>query len=302
MGIIAMCVLVGVVIVWLGERRQPLPALPGKVQVVASFYPLAFFAERIGGEKAEVVNITPAGAEPHDYEPTVSDMARIEKSQLLVLNGGGLEAWGKDVLKNIDPTRTRAVIAGDGLITRRVNEDGQAIIDPHVWLSPPLAEKIVDQIAQAFIRIDVQNGAYYRTNADALKSELHSLDKQYEDGLKNCMSSNIVTSHAAFGYLALEYHVHQVAIAGLSPDAEPSPRQLGDIADFVRKNKVGYIFFEDLVSPKLSETMATETGAHTMVLNPIEGLSNDELASGRNYFTEMESNLNNLQTALQCQK
>ena len=128
------------------------------------------------------------------------------------------------------------------------------------------------------------------------------MDTEYKQGLSSCEGKNIITSHAAFGYLAAAYGLNQVPIAGLSPDAEPSPRQLADIAKFAKDNQVKYIFFESLVSPKLSQTIATEVGAQTLVLNPIEGLSEEEMSHGKTYFSVMQDNLTNLRTALQCTK
>ncbi len=284
----------------LGGGNSSTGAKSGKLAVSASFYPLYFFSSEIGGDRAEVTNITPAAAEPHDYEPTAADIARIEQSALLVLLGDGLEPWGESMTKNADSSRTIVVVAGKNLADQTVEEDGENIVDPHIWLSPPLAEQMVDNILGGFAQADPANAAYYAENADALKAQLASLDADYKTGLASCEQKNIITSHAAFGYLASAYGLHQVPIAGLSPDAEPSPKQLADIAQFAKKNDVRYIFFESLVSPKLSETIAREVGAGTMVLNPIEGLAKDELATGKTYLTEMRSNLASLRTVLQC--
>lgn len=272
----------------------------GKLQAAASFYPLYFFAQQIGGEKAMAINITPAGAEPHDYEPTARDLAQIEKSKVLILNGAGLEAWGNNIKQNLNSTNTVIVTVGEGLANQQITEEGKKITDPHIWLSPPLAKEIVDKIVQGFMQIDPVNKKYYQSNADTLKNELANLDKEYRQGLSNCLEKNIITSHAAFGYLAATYGLNQVPLAGLSPDAEPSPRQLADMVKFAKANKVKYIFFESLISPKLSETLATEVGAKTLALNSIEGLSEEEISQGKNYFTEMQNNLSNLRMALQC--
>jgi zinc transport system substrate-binding protein len=272
-----------------------------KPQVVASFYPLYFFTSQIAGDKADVTNITPAGAEPHDYEPTAQDVARIENSDVLVLNGGGLEGWVNDIKTNIDPEKTAVVTAGEGLVTQEVVEDGEKIADPHVWLSPVLAKQMVDKIGNALAQADPTNASHYQSNAGGLKSKLEALDSEYRRELAVCKEKNIITSHAAFGYLATTYHLNQVPITGVSPDAEPSPKQLADVAKFAKDNNVKYIFFESLVSPKLSQTIATEVGAQTLVLNPLEGLTGDEIASGKDYFSEMRGNLANLKTALRCQ-
>ncbi len=194
------------------------------------------------------------------------------------------------------------MVAGEGLTTQQVTEGGQTETDPHVWLAPRLAQKMVERIAQAFEQVDPVNKGYYRSNAGSLETKLGNLDMEYRQGLSNCAGNSIITSHAAFGYLATDYGLNQVPIAGLSPDAEPSPRQLAHIAQFAKNNNVRYIFFESLASPKLSQTIATEVGAQTLVLSPIEGLSEEEMSQGKTYISVMQDNLTNLRTALQCTK
>jgi len=299
LGLIIGIVFVGILTLVINNAQKP-TVKSNKLQVTTSFYPLYFFSSQIGGDKANVVNITPAGAEPHDYEPTAQDIAQIENSKLLVLNGGGLEAWGDNIQKNIDPQKTTVVIAGQNLTNQKVLENGQNVIDPHVWLSPQLAKEMVDKITGSFVQVDPTNTEFYQANANTLKTKLDNLDSEYKQGLSSCSEKNIITSHAAFGYLATSYGLNQVSITGLSPDAEPSPAQLADIVKFAKANNVKYIFFESLISPKLANTIATEVGAKTLVLNPIEGLSNDEISQGNNYLTEMQNNLANLRTALQC--
>lgn len=272
-----------------------------RVHVTASFYPLYFFAQEIGGDRANVQNLTPGGAEPHDYEPTPQEIARVRRSRLLIMNGGGLEPWGGQIGEIIDPKQTLLVTAGANLATHHLLENGKETIDPHVWLSPPLAKLMVETIEQGFAQVDPAHAEQYRSNAAALKAKLDALDAAYRRGLAHCKEENVITSHAAFGYLSTTYHFHQVPIARLSPDAEPSPRRLAEIADFAKRNHVKVIFFESRVSPKLSETIAAEVGAQTRVLNPIEGLADEEIAAGKNYFTEMERNLVALEAALQCQ-
>lgn len=299
-GIVLGIAFIGLLTLVIKHRGPTQVTSSGKIQVTTSFYPLYYFASQIGGDKASVTNITPAGAEPHDYEPTPSDVASIENSKLLILQGTGLEAWGDDIKKNIDPSHTTVVIAGQEFMTQTVVEDGESITDPHVWLSPPLASKMAEKILAGFITVDPSNTEYYQANEAKLKSDLANLNVEYKQGLASCASKDIVTSHAAFGYLATAYGLHQVPISGVSPDAEPSPKQLADVADFVKKNGVKYIFFESLVSPKLSETIARETGAQTMVLDPIEGIIQNDLAKGIDYMAVMRSNLKNLETVLQC--
>lgn len=262
------------------------------LQVTTSFYPLYFFAQEIGGAKARVHNITPAGSEPHEYEPTAQDLVDIERSDLLILNGAGLEPWGDRMGTSLQGSTVHIVTAVDRNTTMR---------DPHVWLSPPRAKQEVMAILAGFIHVDRSNAAYYTKNAQELALRLDELDQSYRDGLKKCTGRDIVTSHAAFAHLADEYRLRQVSISGLSPEAEPSAQQLAEVAEFARDHEIQYIFFESLVSPKLSETIATEIGAQTLVLDPIEGVTEADIQQGKTYFTIMYDNLTHLRTALSCQ-
>ena len=272
-----------------------------RLTVTASFYPYYFIATEIGGDKANVINLTPSGVEPHDYELTPDDIKKIISSKFIVMNGV-VEPWAekiKDILKEYPInilTQEKTLFSQD-----YTDEENHKSLDPHIWLSPKLAKLQTDSIAEEYVKVDPKNSDYYLHNADNLKNKLDSLDKDYQVGLSNCQTKNIVTSHAAFGYLAKEYGLNQIAISGLTPDAEPSLKELSDTVNFVKKNKIKYIFFESLVSPKLSETIANEVGAQTLVLNPIEGLTQQETAEGKNYLDIMTENLKNLTTALKCQ-
>lgn len=271
----------------------------GQLLVSTSFYPLYFFSSEIGGGKAEVRNITPAGSEPHDYDPSTQDIARIEDSDMLVLNGG-VEAWADKIKDNLKGKKSKIIIAGAEFFNKELIEEGNKIRDPHIWLSPPLAKKEVEKITEGYISIDPSNTNYYTNNQSNLDKKLDQLDADFKKGLANCQSRDIITSHAAFAYLAEQYGLTQVPISGLSPNAEPSAKQLADVAKFAKEHNTKYIFFESLVSPKLSDTIAKEVGAKTIVLDPIEGISDNDIKQGKNYFTVMENNLKNLQEALQC--
>ncbi len=289
-------------------------AKTNKHQITASFYPLYFFASVIGKDKTDVFNITPAGVEPHDYDPTPQDIARIQNTKLLIVNGGSFEPWLdklKDELKNVTIVNTTEGLSLQESTQRHEEEheeeedekhEEESNIDPHTWLSPVLAKSQVDKIYQGFIKIDPNNRASYVANTEDLKQKLDELDRKFAQGLSACSQKSFVTSHTAFSYLAAEYNLTQVPISGITPDEEPSPAQLAQVSEFVKENNIKYIFFETLVSPKLSETIANETGAKTLVLDPIEGLSDDDIRTGKNYFTVMEDNLKNLQIALECSK
>ena len=285
-----------------------------KLQVAASFYPLYYFASEIGKEKANVFSVTPNGVEPHDYEPKPQDTVKIQQSKLLLLNGAGFEPWTEKLNSELTKKGVTIITTAEGMTLQKgeghdheeeahtEEEAGheEETLDPHIWLSPVLAKEQVDKITSGFIAVDPTNKSYYETNAQDLKKRLDTLNEAYKTGLTTCNTRNFVTSHAAFGYIANTYNLEQVSIAGLSPDEEPSATKLAEVATFVKDNNINYIFFETLVSDDFAQTIAKETGAKTLVLDPIEGIPDDEIQQGKNYFTVMESNLLNLQTALEC--
>ena len=264
----------------------------GKISVVASFYPLYFITSEIGGEKIEVKNMTPAGVEPHDYEPTARDMMDIQRAKLLILNGGKFEAWGEKINEDLKNTGVIVVEAGQGLF------EGN---DPHVWLSPELVKKQSRIILESLVQINPVNEVYYNEKAKILDDKLNKLQTEYLSGLVSCQRREFVTSHDAFGYLASEFGLTQVPIAGLTPEEEPSTKLLTEIVRFVKEREIKYIFFERLASPKLAETIAEEVGIKILVLDPIEGISDNDMEQGKNYFSLMEENLANLRIALECQ-
>lgn len=257
-----------------------------RMSIVTSFYPLYFFTSELATSDTLVTNITPVGLEPHDYEPTPKELVLIEKSQLLVLNGGGFEPWSDHV-----SDRNKIVNTAGGLLTEA---------DPHTWLSPRLAKKQAQKILDALVVLDPGNTNNYLKRGQILFSKFDDLDRKYEAGLKQCQRRDFITSHRAFAYLAKTYNLVQISIADLSPEEEPSLKKLASVADFARKNGVKFIFFESLVSPKFAQTIADEVGVKTLVLDPIEGLREADMKLGKNYFTIMEENLSNLRIALSC--
>jgi zinc transport system substrate-binding protein len=297
--LVILALLIFGVIIFKQESKKN-ESVAGQMTITTSFYPLYYFTSQITGEKATIINITPAGSEPHDYEPTPSDIIAINESSILVLGGNGLETWGDKITETLKDSKIKVLIAGSGLATQTIEEGGEKVIDPHIWLDPVLAQEIAGKIADSIIQIDPEHTEYYLNKKNDLVKKLTALDTAYKNGLASCNTKSIVTSHAAFGYMANRYGLTQVAITGISPDEEPSPKELTAVAMFAKKSNVKYIFFESLVSPKLSETVAREIGAQTLVLNPIEGLSNDEINLGKDYISEMYSNLTNLRLALQC--
>jgi len=278
-------------IYFVSKQQIQSPESNRQIKVVASFYPYYYFASQIGGSKITTVNITPSGAEPHDYEPTPLDILNIKSSQLLILNGK-IEPWINKINVDLQDAKTQILI---------LENAADKTSDPHTWLNFHQAQIQSREILKKLIAIDPQNQDYYTKNAQSLTDRLNSLDEQFHSGLINCELKNVITSHTAFAPLLSEYGITQVPIAGLSPDSEPSLKQMAQIANFVKENNIKYIFFESLVSPKLAQTIASETHARTLVLNPLEGLTPDQINSGKDYIIIMRENLTNLRIALQCQ-
>lgn len=291
--ILFVCVLVIVSVgaLWFADRQRAISSKDASlVSVTATFYPLAEAARRIGGAYARVSTLTPPGAEPHDYEPTPGDIAAINGG-IFLLNGG-VDAWAERLLPDL---RTRGALVVR--VADRLPEIGK---DPHVWLDPVRAQTIAALVLDALVKTDPAHADDYRRNADAYLRDLTALDSAYAAGLKTCGIRAVVTSHDALGYVAARYGFKVVPIAGLNPEEEPSPRQMAEIAETARKAGVKYVFFETLMSPKLAQTIASEVGAETAVFDPIEGLSEKAIASGKEYVSVMRENLAALRKAMVC--
>lgn len=248
--------------------------------IVAAFYPLAYAAAQVAGADADVVNLTPPGAEPHDLELTPRDVGRVRDAALAVYAGDGFQ-----------PAVQQAVESRSGPSLDVLAHAGAASNDPHVWLDPLRFASIAQEIATALDR---------PTAADDLVARLHALDGEYRRGLGRCARREIVTSHAAFGYLAARYGLLQVPLVGLQPEAEPGPREIERLVDEVRATGATTVFSEPLASPALADAVAREAGVATAVLDPLEGLTAGETDAGADYFSVMEKNLDVLRRALGC--
>lgn len=281
----------------------------GKLRVVATFYPLAEFSRMVGGELADVSIIVSSGVEPHDYEPTPRDLVSIENADVFVLNGAGMDPWAEKLIPTLQEKGVAIVNASETVAVLAAEERGgyregreRGASDPHFWLDPVFAESIVGSIRVAIIGKDPEHTKAYESNAAASLSELARLDGEYRTALSTCARHEVIASHDAFAYLAKRYGFGVHPIAGLSPEAEPSTGRMAELVDLAEKKDIRYIFFETLVSPKVSETLAREIGAETLVFDPIEGLSSEDAASGKNYLSVMRENLVNLSTALECRQ
>jgi zinc transport system substrate-binding protein len=271
----------------------------GKLNVVAGFYPFAFLAERIGGDHVAVQNLTKPGAEPHDLELTPSQVATVAGADLAVYEKGLQPSVDSAVAQN----RPKAALDVASVVHLEDHGDlgsggsGSHSGDPHVWLDPVDFQKVGDAVATALAGADPAHAADYRANAAKLDAELVQLDADYRKGLASCQRKDIVTSHAAFGYLAERYGLAQVPIAGLSPEDEPSAAHLAQIENLIRTKGVTTVFFETLASPKTAQALAKDTGTKAAVLDPIEGVADP---ARHDYLSVMRDNLAALQTALGC--
>jgi zinc transport system substrate-binding protein len=277
--------------------------IEGKMNVVTSFYPLYFLAQQIGGPDANVINMIPAGVEPHDWSPKSRDLDTASKAQLFLYNGAGLEGWVDDFLEGLpgdSKLTTVEVSQGIEKISGNPEDDSpdKNHVDPHTWVSPKSMQVMAGTVLHYYLAADPAHKAAYEANFAILEEKLSALDKEYTDALSAVSHKDIVTSHQAFGYLARDYGLKQVAIMGLSPDAEPKAQDLLRITKFVKANGIKTIFFEELVSDEIAKTLANEAKVSTMVLNPLEGLTPGQESKGEDYFSLMKANLNNLVQAL----
>jgi zinc transport system substrate-binding protein len=282
----------------LAYRRAQVVKNEPDLTVVATIAPLAEFAKEIGGDRVGVTTLTKPGMEPHDFEPTPREMAKLHKADMFVYNGAGLEPWVDKVVNDLQKSGVMTVDASFQIPLRTDN----GVPDPHIWLDPQLALKQADTVKKGLMAIDPQfeNTIAYTDRYAKYAKKLQDLNAAYTKGLQACQSKTIITSHEALGYLAARYGLENIGIAGLSPEDEPSPQKLAEIADLAKSKGVTHIFFEETVSPKLSETIARETGAQTASFNPVETLTQEELNAGKTYLSIQKDNLKALQAALRC--
>ncbi len=290
-----------------------------KLKIVATIYPLAEFSSRIVGNNASVTQLLPPGSEPHHWEPSPVDMKRIYDAQVFIYHGAGMEPWVEKILPTLQDRKIKIVKATEkaDLLTfaeeenlgvtkflgssssggehNHGDEDG---VDPHAWLDPVQAKSIVSYIAQEIAAVDKVNSDCYRRNAQAVLDELEQIHQEYSTAVSQFQKHDLVVSHAAFGYLANRYELCQIPILGLTPEQEPDAATMARVIDFTRKQHIKYIFFEAMVSPRVAETIARETGAKTLVFHPIGALTEEEDKEGLDYFDLMRQNLENLKKAL----
>lgn len=275
------------------------------VAVLASFYPLQYVAQQVGGDLVDVQSLTPPGAEPHDLELSPAQVDEVGRADLVVYLSEFQAAVDEAVDANppahvVDAAQDTELHAAehaeDG--EEHAEDDGHdhGTLDPHFWLDPTRLPAVADDVAAQLSEVDPDNADTYAANAEAFAQEMADLDQRYADGLATCESRTIVTTHEAFSYLAERYDLEQVGISGVDPEGEPSPARLAEVGQVVQDEGVGTIFFETLASAKVAETLADELGVDTAVLDPLEGLTDDT----QDYVSVADANLETLRTALVC--
>lgn len=300
----------------------------GKINVVASFYPLYYFTEQIGGEHVHAINLTPVDVEPHLWSPKSQDMKNLSKADLVIYNGLGFESWIEDFehslpsdakVKLVEATHDIDVIKLSESAEKHADEEekhadeeeeheeegheedahGHGAYDPHAWLSPVQAGIMAANIRDALIEEDPSHREDYEANFTKLAEKLNELDSRIQAVVNLAERKEIVASHEAFAYLARDYQFTQRAVMGLSPDAEPKAGDIKEISDFIKEHQVKYILFEELVKPEIAQMLANDLDIETLVFNPLEGLTLEQEKAKEDYFTLMERNLTTLKKALQ---
>lgn len=285
--------------------------------VVTSFYPLQLVTERIAGDRAEVVSLTPPGTEPHDFELAPQDVATVADADLVVVLEGfqpavdvAVDQQAPDHHLDVTAAARLEVFGGSEHADEQADEhaDDEATsedghgphegVDPHFWLDPLRLADVADAISERLASDDPEGAREYGANAAALREELEALDSELASGLATCERTDLVVSHEAFGYLASRYGLHQVGISGLSPESEPTSDTLAEVSDFVTEHGVTTVYSEVLVDPSIAQTVADETGAELEVLDPVEGITAD--SAGQDYFAVMRANLEVLRSGLSC--
>lgn len=279
-----------------------------KKVVYTSIYPIYDFTKKIAGDRLDVKLLVPNGSEPHGYELSSDDVKNIGEADLFIYNGAGLESF-IDKLQETLKGKVEFCEASQGVELmeghhhhedegEEHDEEQEGAMDPHVWISPKNAKVEMQNICQALIKLDSENENYYKENLENYLKELDALDNEFKADLEGLENREIVVSHQAFGYLCRDYNLKQIAIEGINAESEPDAKTIANIIDLVKNKGIKVIFSEELIDPKVAETIAKETGAKVLPLSPLEGLSEEQVKNQDDYFSIMKANLSNLLEAL----
>ena len=265
------------------------------MKILVSFYPLYEFTKEIGKERIDVSIIIPAGIEPHDWEPTIQDLQKMQNTDMIVINGAGFESWLDDFVTSnpnvliVDTSKDIELMDS----SKFYFENDGSHKDSHIWLDPILAKKQVQNIANGLMRVDPEHAQHYQENADAYNTKLDQLDNKIRTELSVCSKKNFIAFHDAFSYFAKEYNLNQHTIVGVDANAEPTAVTLQQIIQKAKSLDLDIIFTEEAVNPRISEVIADEISGKVLVLSPIEIADKNS-----DYIQKMEQNLLNLKEEL----
>lgn len=270
-----------------------------RLRVVTTIYPVSYFAERVGGDRVEVVPIVATGALAHDFEPRPSHISLIQGSDLVIYTHPSFESWMAGALESVRSNVVALAAADPADIPATEHSED---LDPHVWLNPEKAERMVERIRASLAAADPGGEAVYRANAGLLTLELRDREARIRATLSSCGLKIAVVSHEAYGHLLDGFGIEQVGLSGSDADQEANPGTLAKIVDLMRANGIRYVLVEPVISQRLAEQVASTVGASLMVLDPLESLTDEGITAGDNYFSIMDRNLESLRTALECQR
>jgi len=281
-----------------------------KLNIVTTLFPLYDFTRNIVGDNAQVTLLLPPGMEPHSFEPKPGDMLRINNADLFIYTGKFMEPWVEGILKGLDSKKLVIVDTSRGITLNEEKEDekdqdhahGHGKTDPHIWLDLSNAQKIVDNILEGVIQKDVANRDYYSKNAETYKVNLNGMDAKYRETFSTCKRRIFIHGgHFAFNYLAKRYNLQYIAAYHGSPDAEPTPKRLIELKNMLKQYDIKYIYYEELILPRVSEVISRETGATMLKLHGAHNVSKEDMDKGITFLSLMEENLKNLKVGLECQ-
>ena len=297
---VLLIVLFGVYTLFSHSVKEPVDE--ARVKVVVTIFPLYDMARVIGGDRILLTQLLPPGVEAHSFEPSPSDMVKIDEADLFVYAGPAMEPWADDIVHSGSGHDRLTLDASTGIEMMEDEDEAEhGGVDPHIWLDFDNTQHMASAIAAALSSISPEDAQYFQDNLSGYNQQLSDLDYKYSQGLSNCDSRIVVYGgHYAFGYLAKRYDLKYLAAQGLSPDAEPTPEDLIFLVDQIRGDNIKYVFYEELTSPKIAETIASETGAKLLLLNAAHNLSREDLDAGKTFYTVMENNLANLREGLGC--
>lgn len=303
------------------QHREQEAVEAKKLSVVTTLFPLYDFTKNIAGSKARVTLLMPPGVEAHSFEPKAGDVLKVNNADVFVFTGQYMEPWAYGLLRGVDKRELVVVDASKGITLEEGKQEhgdhkdekgekdrtggshAHGKIDPHIWLDLANAQKIVANILGALLTVDPDNKDFYRKNADAYITKLADLDARYKKGLFACKKNIFVHGgHFAFNYLAKRYNLRYISAYPGSPDTEPSPWQIISLKKKIRENHIQYVYYEELIAPRMANILAKETGARLLKLHGAHNISKEDFEKGVSFLSIMEENLKNLKVGLECQQ